>query len=88
MKARQWVLEFTHYYNYEHCHSWLNFLTPIQRHTGMDKEIFSNRTAIYEAARQNNPNRWTKNIRKWSLENEVWLNPEKDETNTTNKSVG
>lgn len=88
MEARQWVLEFTHYYNYEHCHSGLNFLTPNQRHTGMDKEIFSNRTAVYEAARQKNPNRWSKKIRNWSLEDEVWLNPEKDEENATNKSIG
>jgi putative transposase len=54
----------------------------------MDKEIFSNRTAVYEAARQKNPNRWSKKIRNWSLEDEVWLNPEKDEENATNKSIG
>jgi len=42
----------------------------------MDKEIFSNRTAVYEAARQKNPNHWSGETRNWSLKNEVWLNPE------------
>lgn len=86
--ARQWVLKFAHYYNHEHRHSGLNFLTPIQRHTGMDQTVFSNRRAIYEAAREKNPERWTKSIRDWSLEDEVWLNPENNEKDSTKESTG
>jgi putative transposase len=86
--ARQWVFEFARYYNCEHCHSGLNFLTPNQRHIGMDQTVFSNRTAVYEAAREKHPNRWSKEIRNWSLETEVWLNPEKDDQDASAKSTG
>ncbi|WP_220778180.1 integrase core domain-containing protein, partial [Shewanella hafniensis] len=33
-EARTWVLKFTRWYNYEHKHSKLRFVTPHQRHTG------------------------------------------------------
>jgi len=36
-----------------------------------------NRTTVYEEARAKNPERWAKEIRDWSLEDRVWLNPEK-----------
>ena len=35
-EARQWVDQFVHWYNTEHKHSQLNFVTPQQRHTGED----------------------------------------------------
>lgn len=38
-KARTWVLKFTRWYNYEHKHSKLRFVTPHQRHIGQDIEI-------------------------------------------------
>jgi len=80
--ARIWVNEFAKWYNIHHHHSGLNFLTPNQRHDGRGQEILMNRTAVYEAARAKNPERWTKKIRTWALEDRVWLNPEKhDELN-------
>jgi putative transposase len=78
-EARQWVLKFTHWYNYEHHHSGLNFLTPNQRHTGMDAVIFQNRQRVYEQAKEKNPNRWTRQCRKWELDAKVFLNPVKTE---------
>ncbi|MCT1402841.1 hypothetical protein M4D81_27995 [Paenibacillus sp. p3-SID867] len=33
--------------------------------------------AEYEQARQNNPSRWSGKTRNWSLEDQVYLNPEK-----------
>ena len=54
----------------------------------MDQTVFSNRTAVYEAAREKHPNRWSKEIRNWSLETEVWLNPEKDDQDASAKSTG
>jgi len=33
-EAREWVLEFVSWYNHEHRHSGLNFITPNQRHNG------------------------------------------------------
>lgn len=76
-QARTWVLGFVQWYNYEHRHSGLKFLTPHQRHTGMDQSILEKRSKVYEAAKAVHPERWSRDIRNWSLEQEVWLNPER-----------
>lgn len=76
-QARLWVNRFVKWYNNEHKHSGLNFLSPIERHDGLDKEIFEKRIAVYEAAKSKHPERWTKDIRNWSLEDKVFLNPER-----------
>lgn len=78
--ARKWVLEFVTWYNSEHRHSGLNFVTPNQRHTGMAAEILEKRRQTYEAARAAHPERWSREMRNWTLEDEVWLNPERDGT--------
>ena len=75
--ARTWVLAFVRWYNLEHRHSGLNFLTPHQRHSGMDKVILQNRKNLYKRAKAAHPERWSKQVRDWSLEDEVWLNPER-----------
>ena len=75
--ARAWVLKFARWYNKSHRHSGINFLTPEQRHNGDSELILSNRKAVYEAARLNHPERWSKDTRDWSIEVKVWLNPEK-----------
>ncbi|MDQ8739523.1 IS3 family transposase, partial [Paenibacillus sp. LHD-38] len=76
-EAREWVLRFVHWYNMEHRHSGLNFLTPNQRHQGLARQIFEKRQQIYEAAKAQHPHRWSGNTRNWNLEEEVWLNPER-----------
>lgn len=90
-QARKWVLDFVRWYNTEHRHSGLNFLTPNQRHTGKDKIILENRHKLYEQARAAHPERWSKGTRNWTLPDEVWLNPEKvtvlTEQNQTSKEV-
>lgn len=75
--ARKWVYYFSKWYNMEHRHSGLNFLTPKQRHDGLSVQIFERRKAVYEAAKAAHPERWSKSIRDWSLEDRIWLNPEK-----------
>jgi len=75
-KAREWVLKFVKWYNTEHRHSGLKFLTPIQRHTGIGKEILLKRHKLYEQAKLAHPERWSKGTRDWTLPDEVWLNPE------------
>ncbi len=82
-QAREWVLRFVGWYNHEHRHSGLNFLTPHQRHTGLDKIIFEKRRKLYEEARLAHPERCSGNIRDWALEDEVWLNPERIGTEKT-----
>ena len=72
--ARAWVLAFTRWYNYEHKHRNLKFVSPAERHRGTDIAIFAQRIEVYEAARARNPERWSRGVRNWSLQNEVWLN--------------
>jgi hypothetical protein len=44
----------------------------------MDDELLKQRDAVYEAARQRNPERWSGNTRNWNPVIEVWLNPPKE----------
>jgi putative transposase len=74
--AREWVKHFVVWYNSEHRHSGINFLTPNQRHSGKSAEIFQNRISVYEKAKEKNPERWSNDIRNWSIPDETWLNPE------------
>ncbi|MBT3785394.1 IS3 family transposase [bacterium] len=77
-QAREWVLKFVRKYNYEHRHSSIKFMTPDERHRGLDKEVLARRKAVYEAAKEHNPNRWSGNTRNWQPVKEVWLNPTSD----------
>ena len=78
-EARTWVQTFVHWYNYNHHHSGIKFLTPNQRHSGQGEEILSKRHQLYESAKAKHPERWARNTRDWSLANEVWLNPERSQ---------
>jgi len=73
--ARAWVEAFVQWYNNVHLHSGINWVTPASRHANEDQKILLNRTAVYEAARQKNPNRWSESTRDWSRPNIVELNP-------------
>ncbi|QVK17649.1 IS3 family transposase [Mycoplasmatota bacterium] len=76
-QARTWTLQFINWYNYEHLHSGIKYLTPHQRHSGLSNKILKKRIKVYEQAQLKHPERWSRNIRNWSVENIVWLNPEK-----------
>ncbi len=76
-EAREWVLKFARWYNYEHKHSGLKFISPIQRHEGKDGEIMLQRELVYEAAKARHPERWSGKVRNWDLKDVVYLNPEK-----------
>lgn len=78
-EARKWVKKFVKWYNYIHLHSGINFVTPYQRHYGLDKKIMENRIKVYEKAKLKHPERWSKNIRNWSLPKYVSLNPISEE---------
>ena len=75
--ARLWVDALVTWYNTEHRHSSINFVTPEQRHTGEDTALLAARTAVYEKARAENPRRWKRKIRDWSKPTRVFLNPNK-----------
>ncbi len=74
-EARKWVARFVHWYNNEHRHSRIKYVTPMQRHTGEDKEILKKRKRTYEEARRRNPHRWSRGIRNWDHIDTVYLNP-------------
>lgn len=75
-EARQWVARFMRWYNTEHQHSGIRFVTPAQRHRGEDKAILAKRDAVYAAARKANPRRWTTTTRNWRHIEKVALNPD------------
>ncbi|WP_460597986.1 IS3 family transposase [Geomonas sp. Red276] len=74
--AQTWVDGFTSWYNTEHLHSGIRFVTPDDRHFGREKAILDSRRDLYEKARQQNPARWSKGIRNWDPVGAVFLNPE------------
>lgn len=73
--AKDRVNSFVTWYNYEHRHSALKFVTPHQKHTGEDNRLLTARTKTYELARKSNPMRWSKGIRNWTPINMTLLNP-------------
>jgi putative transposase len=75
--ARQWVSGFAKWYNEEHRHSGIKFVTPSERHQGIDNAILLNRVEVYKKAKAQNPSRWSGDIKNWDPIKEVKLNPEK-----------
>lgn len=73
-RARAWALRFERWYNHDHKHRNLKFVSPAERHCGADRAIFAARAAVYERARAKHPARWTRTTRDWSLSEQVWLN--------------
>ena len=76
-QARQWVQQFVQWYNHQHKHSGLKFVTSAQRHAGQADAILRRREHVYEAAKQRCPERWSGATRNWQLKDEVWLDPER-----------
>lgn len=81
-EAREWVRRFVQWYNTEHLHSAIRFVTPGSRHLGLDKAILAKRSAVYENAKRLNPLRWSRHTRNWSPITEVHLNPKKETMKT------
>jgi putative transposase len=73
--ARAWVFKLVRWYNAEHLHSAIGFVTPSQRHTGEAPALLAERKRVYEAARACNPRRWSRATRRWNDPEQVWLNP-------------
>jgi transposase InsO family protein len=76
--ARSWASGFVHWYNVEHRHSGIRYVSPAQRHAGEDHAILAARHAVYAAARERHPARWSGSTRNWSPVGAVTLNPESD----------
>ena len=73
-EAKQWMILFMDWYN-NHQHSGIKFVTPNERHQGLDVEILNKRKEVYEEAKERNPERWSnRKIRNWDREEKVYLN--------------
>jgi putative transposase len=72
-----WVAGFVTWYNTEHFHSAIRFVTPDDRHFGREDAILSHRKLVYERARRRNPRRWSGATRDWNPIDTVVLNPER-----------
>lgn len=80
--ARAWVEAFVAWYNTEHLHSALRFVTPDDRHFGRETEILERRSKVYDLARRQRPERWSRGTRNWEPVGTVALNPRKETTET------
>ncbi|MFT5432282.1 MAG: putative transposase [Myxococcota bacterium] len=75
--ARTWVGQFVDWYNSQHLHSGIGYVTPDDRHHGRDIAILQQRRDLYDAARQKHPRRWTQGTKKWHRPTLVMLNPDR-----------
>jgi transposase InsO family protein len=82
-EAQKWVGEFVGWYNHEHRHSGIRFVTPAQRHGGEESDILKNREEVYRQAKMKNPSRWSGNTRNWDPIDTVTLNPSSRESRRT-----
>jgi transposase InsO family protein len=76
--AQAWVKSFADWYNGEHLHSAIRFVTPDARHEGHDRTALANRAMLYANARAQNPERWSGKTRNWQPAGPTWLNPERE----------
>ena len=76
--ARHWGRDFVRWYNVEHRHSSIRYVTPAQRHALKDREILAERHQTYLQARERHPARWSRGTRDWTPIGAVTLNPERE----------
>jgi hypothetical protein len=74
--ARTWVARFVRWYNEQHQHSGIGYVTPADRHDGRDHAVLAARRALYQRARHRRPERWSSHARPWKRPVVVTLNPE------------
>jgi putative transposase len=56
-----------------------DYVSPADRHAGIDGEILKQRHAVYLRARERSPRRWVRHTRNWPRIDVVTLNPERDD---------
>ena len=77
-QARRWAADFVRWYNFDHRHSGIRYVSPAQRHAGQDGQILAARHEVYLQARERHPARWSGPTRNWQPIRAVTLNPERD----------
>lgn len=87
-QARHWAADFVRWYNHEHRHSGIGYVTPAQRHAGADRHVLQTRHELYQQARNSNPRRWSRDTRNWQRIEVVTLNPERDAATQAGRPPG
>jgi hypothetical protein len=77
-QARLWARSFVDWYNNDHKHSGIRYVSPAQRHAGEDRDVLAARHALYLQARATHPQRWARHTRNWNPIAVVTLNPERE----------
>jgi putative transposase len=75
--ATAWVHRFVDWYNGEHRHSAIRFVTPNERHFGREHVVLAKRKALYAQAQRKKPMRWSGPTRNWTPIGSVVLNPDR-----------
>lgn len=73
-ETKVWTEKFVHWYNHQHLHSGISFVTPHDRHYGKDKTILEVRRQTYQKAYDRNPLRWTGQPKAWVRQEVVYIN--------------
>jgi putative transposase len=86
--VKKWILKFVNWYNEDHLHSGIKFVSPACRHRGEDEEILRKRKEVYEKAKKDFPKRWNnRKTRNWNREVKVFLNHLQRNKNVDIKAV-
>lgn len=67
------------WYNNEHRHSRIRFVTPAERHRGLDHQVLARRHELYERAKENKLERWSGRTRNREPIGTVLLNPDREQ---------
>jgi len=70
--------DFVHWYNFDHGHSGIRYVSPAQSHDGEDHAILAARHEVYVQARERNSARWSRCTRDWTPIGAVTVNPERE----------
>ena len=74
-EACLWVTAFVEWYNHEHRHSSIPFVTPHQRHSGQAAAICTCHDPVCAEGRERHPRRWSRGTRCWRQPEVAWINP-------------
>ncbi len=75
-EVRDWVQGFVTWYNTEHKHSRIKFVTPSERHDGLDTEILKRRKIVLLDTRAKSPLLWSGEVQNYTAIGPVTLNPD------------
>ena len=87
VRARAWVKQFARWYNTKHQHSSINFVTPHERHSGIDRDVLTSRDVVYNQAKRRRPNWWTRTTGNWTPVGAVTLHAFRPKQQTQPESI-